>query len=472
MSIETQLRDALHYGADELGQVEPPSAVSAAGMIRLDERRRRRRTGALAAGLAAVLVGVAVPVGLSLVGSAGNDTGVAAPPSIPDVASGDIFGGPTRGSLAADTVFVEAVRQRSWGGAGDGVLPDPALDTKRVVYAGEVAGQRWALVVAGAEGGASGPLETAWFVGPLGAAPEQMTLSQFEQAASADLPAVLLDQATGAFIVIAAPGDVIETSARPEVAADGTVSRNFVDTNSADGTAAVELGASPYQYPMPAAQYRVSRAGQVLAEQSPYVVITSETQGPEIPLDYLRPPVSNSPDAQTINFHEQQLAAGVLASYALSADEVQFRVPYIGPLELADGEQAELTVVTATFPSGAVLTLASWDVSGPDSGFGGSCSSEVPTAAWAAADQLVLALLCDVSVQTSATNIVAGAKLIVIAPPDLGAVTAISQGETADPVTLALSDGVGMVAFPEGAQTVLIADASGATIQEVPINQM
>jgi len=148
MSIEMQLRETFRRAADGLGPALPAADVRAEGMRVLSRRRNRRRATVLSAGLAVLLIAVAVPVGLSLLRP--PDSRLASPAAIP---AADIFGVPTRGSLADDAGFVEAIRQLSWAESGvsgtddDLQMPDAPVETRHVTSAGEVAGGRWALVV-------------------------------------------------------------------------------------------------------------------------------------------------------------------------------------------------------------------------------------------------------------------------------------------------------------------------------------
>lgn len=494
MSIESQLRETLHRAADEVGSAEPGTAVRAEGMRLLAHRRSRRRTAVLSAGLAAVLVAVLVPVGLSLLGP-GADRAVT-PPSVPEA---DIFGVPTRGSLAADPDFLEALRELPWTmpdlpvGPDDPPVPDPPIETRRVVFAGDVAAGRWALVVgqntAQPTGEAADPdlqtdlgsisdLAALWFVGPPGATPEQMQMVSVPRGISADQPASLYNGATGALVVIAAPGDVIEISTRPEVAADGSVTRNYVDAGDPDGVAVAIVEPNPYNG-MPAVQYRVNRAGRLVAEQGPdgYNDPYGTGIAPTAQLDYLRVPLAVFSEGPPTD-REQQVAAEILGEYGLAADQVELRVHYVGPLPGPSGAPAELIVLTATLPSGAVLTRAAYTEQlvapgGPAADlayYGGSWCANDLSAAGVPAAQRVLAIRCDVGVrggegQTPETE----STLVVIAPADLFGLTALAEG-SGDRGPLALADsGIGMVPFPEGARTVVIQAADGSVLDEVSI---
>ena len=452
------------------------------------QRSDRRRLSALAAGLAALLVGVAVPVVLSMSGpNAGQNV---ARPSVPEA---DIFGVPTRGSLANDASFLEAVRRLSWDvpgvrvGAGELQIPNPPVETRSVVFAGDVAAGRWALIVgdntARPTGEAANPevqtdigalsdIAAAWFVGPPGATPEQMLLSVFPRGIAPDQPASLYDGASGALVVVAAPGDGIEISARPDVAADATVSRSYLDVSTSDGVAVATVEANPFEGGgPPAVQYRVTRASVVVAEQSPDGYSAPDgTAIPYVELDYLRQPVETQPGDPT--GQEQQVAAQILGEYGLRPDQLHLQVHYVGPLPGVGEAPAGLTVVTATFPSGAVLTRAAWiqQDSGPQlpvgaTFVGGRCTDKMSGAGLPAA-QGVIALRCDVHSGQGEPS--PESSLVVLTPPDLGGSYAVVEG-IADRLMLSVA-GVAMAPFPDAAQVVVIHAADGTILSEVQIS--
>lgn len=488
MTLEQELRDTLRQAADEVGPAHPAAGVRGEGMRALAHRRNRRRVAVLSAGLAVLVIGVGIPAGLSLVESPDNSVAAPAPSPAP-IPSVDIYGGPTRGSLAGDLEFVEAVRQLSWTVPGYGSANAPPVDARRVVFAGDVTQGRWALVI----GEITGPMEptgeptamppgptpdsptdsptdsssptgqhvtAAWFTGIAGATPAQMRLVK-DFPISPDLPTSLYNPTTGALLVVAAPGDLIEVSARPEVAADGTVSRSYRDVGGSDGVAVTEVPSGPFSRAMIALQYRVSRSGVVLQESGPTGVDDMESgERPQIEMDYLRPSSSGALGPAERAFM-QDMAGIILAEYGLSPEEVTVQVPYFGPITSLVSASMSLHVVTATFPSGAVLTQAG------DISFGQmhepQCLIDNLSPAGEPAAQRSMAMRCDVNVRSAESS------LIVIAPADFSGGYAVAEG-TAGSVRVELdSQGVGMIAFPEGATNVTIFAADGTVVDEVPI---
>ncbi|MDQ3717011.1 MAG: hypothetical protein M3381_13530 [Actinomycetota bacterium] len=477
------VRQAFREDAELAG---PPPTDAYERVLARRQKSDRRRLATLAAGLAAVLVAVAVPLGLSLV--VAQDDRAAGPPSIPVA---DIFGVPTRGSLAADVDFVEAVRQLSWAVPGVRTVPptpDAPVESRRVVFAGDVAAGRWALVVGantavptGADAdpdrqtdmGALSDIAGVWFVGPPGAGPEQMQAVTYPRGIAADLPASLYDGASGALVVVAAPGDVIEISERPDVAADATVTRDYTDTGASDGTAVLTVSPNPFEPSgLPAAQYRVTRGGMVIVDQAPdgYGSVQEPTV-PELGLEYLRPAAEAIPGAP--DGKEQTMAEQILSEYGLSPDELQLRVHYVGPLPGSGEAPAGLTVLTATFPSGAVLTRADYlqQIGSPQPPYsgayfgGGTCLDELSPAGLPAAER-TLALRCDVlsGEQDPDTE----STLVVLAPVGVSGAYAVADGD-AGTTQFDLDAGVGMVAFPPGAESVVVHAADGTVLDEVPI---
>lgn len=484
MSLEQELRDTLRQAADQLGPAHPAAQLRGEGMRALARSRSRRRLAMLSAGLAVLFIGVGIPAGISLIEPA--DSSVAAPPSPESIPSADIYGGPTRGSLADDAEFVEAVRQLPWTVDGSPLPTEPPVESRRVVFVGDVPQARWALVIGEAtvltqptgqapavsseptstsqpapSGEAVTGLWGTWFVGVAGADPAQMRLVK-DFPISPDEPASMFNPTTGTFVVVAAPGDLIEVSARPEVAADGTVSRSFLDAGTSDGVAVTTVAPEPFGRAGTAAQYRVSRSGVVLDEQGPLGIDDSElADGPQIEIDYLRP--SSDPLNRQESAFVQGMAAGILAEYGLGPEEATVRVPYAGPITSLVTAAARLTVVTVTFPSGAVLTRAQWvgDTSGTVDACGAWEGNMSPSGE--PAERRILALRCDLNIQSEESS------LIVLAPAELAETMAVSDDAT-ELFRLELdSEGVGIVAFPDGATSVTIFAADGTMVDEVPI---
>jgi hypothetical protein len=328
----------------------PPPRERLAEVVVARHRAHRRQTMGLTALVAAVAaVVVAVPALLDAAPPAEPAIGVAAPAA----ADGDVLSGPTRGSLAGDAAFVDAVRQLSWTEAADPDAPtaaaDPALDTRQVVFAGDVAGGRWALVVAqdtiGSEPPAEGSgLAAAWFTGPAGATPAHLQPAALLGGVDPTRPLALSDAATGALVVVAAPGDEVRVSARPEVAADGTVDRTYEQVDVADGIAVVTLSPSAGSYDE-AVRFRVTRGGDVVVTEMPQGWRSDWSALPAV--TWLGQPDSTA-DAQLT-----EGARHTLTITGLTPGQIGFGVVWAGDLPAAGGQSARLQLMSATLPSGA-----------------------------------------------------------------------------------------------------------------------
>ncbi len=192
----------------------PPPRADLAAVVEHRHRARRRSQLRLGAVGAVVVAGVAVGQVLVLdAPSSEPATAVAEAPDVHDLpASGD---GPTRGSLAGDAAFVEAVRQLPWSDPGARAAAPPSAGSQ-VLFAGDVPGGRWALVTRPLtvppplvdddelerELG-MGSVALAWFAGPPGAAPDELRLWSAPAITEPGLPAALWDPATGTLAVVA-----------------------------------------------------------------------------------------------------------------------------------------------------------------------------------------------------------------------------------------------------------------------------
>lgn len=264
------LRARLHQLADT---ADAPRADLADTVLHRRRVVRGRRLGAAGAALAVVLVVAVVPF---LVGSAERGGEAATT---------------TRGSLAGDTGFVDGMLRvpwtyQQWVTSSGGTTLDPQLqpdvgwtsqttdlaaayapDQRTVVFAGDVPGARWAFVVLAGELGDTG----AWFSGPPGAAPEEMTISGTPQTVGPDEPVAHLDLANPErpLVVLTRPGDDVALSERAVLEADATVTRTYapLPDDDADGVLVTALTSST-QFGDPAS-VRIDRDGETAWRSSP-----------------------------------------------------------------------------------------------------------------------------------------------------------------------------------------------------------
>ncbi|MFP5370386.1 MAG: RNA polymerase sigma factor, partial [Actinomycetes bacterium] len=440
------------------GVARPPfDPVAAAAALSREAvgRRRRRLTGIAGALAAAVVTVVAV-----------RPDDRPATPDVPAVVPAEaiaVHDLPTRGSLAGDTAFLDGVRALPWESEIFGVDGAPAYampSFRRVVFAGDVPGGRWALVVGSSSSGdprggpdGSGDLLQAWFTGPPGAAPEQMALSSYPLGVPPDVPVALLDPRTGTLVVVAAPGDAVEVSERSVLAADGSRSRPYQPADTTEGIATTRIGLGGTTLPF-AVHYRVLRGGTVVASSSPEWVVSSV--GPDLPVvDISYPRGIPAADAASA---AQSAALAVLVPLGLPVRGTDVVARWAGPLpEPADGA---LAVVTVTAPSGAVVTTAHWQaVSGTgDVTSGGECGLDIRPAG-EPTEQRVLAVGCEV--YSATTGAVVDEVLVVLVPPSVTALRAYDMRGRFLADLPVPEDGVLLGAKPPGTAEVEAETAGG-----------
>ncbi|NEK58330.1 hypothetical protein GCU56_10650 [Geodermatophilus sabuli] len=467
MSADTDLRDRLHRLAETTAPPPRDDLASAVAARHRRLRRQRAALGAVAALVAAVVV--AVPAGL---GGPAVEPAPAAPAAGPDT-SGDlpaaaVYTAPTRGSLAGDAAFVEGVLRLPWTretlvGAG---LPNPPQALRHVVFAGDVAGGRWALV-AGPDTtvpqdtdparqtdlGALGDVAVAWFVGPPGATPAQLELSSVPYGVDPRSPSALADTTTGAVVVVAAPGDTVQVSLRPEVAADGTVSRTWMPVDAPDGVAVLDVGRRDAAHDQ-ALLYRVDRDGeQWVSGADGHVDPSHEAPRPDV--RWLRAPAPASPADVMLGSSIES----VLASSGLPVDEVDFTVLWNGDVPAPGATPGRVTLLAATLPSGAVHLTAEYALAMDDGAVGGTwCGTGFRPAGPPLADQTYI-VRCDATDMSEGSEVVS--SLIVVAPA--AATTARLVDDRGGELSRhPLADGVAVVPMPDpgefGSVEVLAAD--------------
>jgi DNA-directed RNA polymerase specialized sigma24 family protein len=205
--------------------------------------RRQRRTVAVRAGAAvalaalAAVLAVAVPAVLPDAGPAPEEaaagrTGQAA--VLSDT--------PVRGSLAGDADFVAGVAALDWSAplGLNGAELAPEESTRQVLFAGDLpGGRRWALVVGEDEGQGL----FAWFGGPAGARPSDLTLLAPPERFARRSTVSLLDTAGAAplVVVVAPPGDRARYSPGTIRFDDGAIGREWTDLPVVDGVLVGEV---------------------------------------------------------------------------------------------------------------------------------------------------------------------------------------------------------------------------------------
>jgi hypothetical protein len=437
------------------GVARPPfDAVAAADSVSREAAARRRRrwlTGTAAAAALALAVVLGLPGDGPPAGERPADVAAGAPAE-----AARVHDLPTRGSLADDSAFLDGLLALPWENEtimGVADLEVAAADSRRVVFAGEVPGRRWALVVGtpssrpsrnGPE--TSGGLVAAWFTGPPGAAPDQMTMSSFPRGISPDLPVSLLDPRTGTLVLVAAPGDVVEVSTGSVIAADGYRSRPYEAAETTEGIATTRLDLGDAALPW-AVSYRVVRGDRIVMTSAPEGVVSPSAE-PELPsFDISYPRGLPDPGAAEA---AQTAAVGVMAPLGLSPEEADIVAHWTGPLP--GSARGSLVVMTVTVPSGAVVATALWQAVTMDGlgSYAADCGLEIRPAG-VPTDQRVLAAGCDIHEESSGA--VVEEVLVVVAPPSVTRLRAY-DGSGRFLADLPIGDGVMVGAMPPGTQQV------------------
>ncbi|WP_164702706.1 hypothetical protein [Modestobacter sp. KNN46-3] len=374
----------------------PPPCDALASSVVARHRAQRRQTlgtAAVAAGVAGlvVLTSTVLDDGPSSEPAAAIGADAASPESA--AAAVDVLAGPTRGSLADDAAFVDGVRRVPWTEADDPNRPtaatEPSLESRQVVFVGDVAGGRWALVVGEdtvqPEPPVGSGLAAAWFTGPAGATADQLQPAGLSGGVDTTMSLALSDASTGALVVVAAPGDEIQVSERPLVAADGTVSREFEPVDAPDGVAVLALPPASGTY-AEALRFRVVRDGAEVVTAMPTTHRSDWSRAtPEVPIEWLRG-TAGSTGADAV------LDRGVddaLTSTGLPPDDVAFSVVWAGDVPAPSGQTARMQLLGATLPSGAVYLTALLGRDLPDgSAVSTWCGTDLRPAAPQLAEQL------------------------------------------------------------------------------------
>jgi hypothetical protein len=451
--LEARLRRDLQARAD----AAPPALNDLAELTRARHRSMRRREfGVAGAVLAAVLVFVGVPVVSSTL-TADPDTGrgQAAGPSgsegrllPPDAGLHEL---PTRGGLAEDEDWLADVAALSW--SADSPHRDPGMefggpdpDSRHVAYADDVPSGRVALVV-----GLSGrQVVHAWFVGPRGANPDEMTVAAFPGMYDTDVVA-LVDGEPGAdtltLVVVAQPDDVVELPQLPVVDADGNEAPAVEPLQLDTGIAVVEVERRW-------AESDPSLHVQRQRSTSLGVAVSTSSRAEVAPVAAVLPddPRGLAEVTELSPWNETDTGY-LLAQYGLSAGQARPTLLAAGPV----GEGHAVELVGLTFPSGATgMWLRIYQPTNPDRGLTGVQLPFAPAGT-------------DLLDRVVAFRTHGG--LVVSAPEGARADVLDAAGTLLESVPLTAGGGAAPLTEPVGA-SVRIVDADGGVVAEVPIEQV
>lgn len=439
MSVEQQLRDTFESYAD---RAATPVDVHALVLDR-HHRAQRRRLFGTALTVSAVLV-VGVPATMLVLD---------APPAQVDVSQpgADFVPGPTRGSLADDTAFLADLVQLPWGRGLDAVQP-PTSD-RHVLFAGDVPGARWAWVVARVGGAWSG----VWFAGPAGASAEALEIDGEANPDGIGAQVVTKTSPTqqeGPLLVLAEPGDVVEISDAPEIAADGTVTRTYRPVETVDGVAVVSRPGSAYA----ALGVQVVRDGEPVYRLASGIGPDLEPGSPadeEIAIALLE--ARGEPDLTLA----RNMLARLLGPTGLTVEDLMLDVLWGGQLD-AQWPQPKALVLGAELPSGAVAIVGGWswesgEASGP------SVLRILPSET-VIRDHLVV---MRTSVSMSRHGPESASHLVIVGPGDAVSARVMSGDRVLEEV--ALTEGAGSLRFPTGTDHVVVVDVDGEILADEPV---
>jgi len=231
--VTDDVAQAVAARLQQLADRARPAGETAARAAAAARSRQRRVRWAAAALVVALFAG-----GASLTRSAVAEPAAQDATATPrrDPVPPALYEEPVRGSLADDEEFLAAMEARTWSIAlgYTGATLDPEPGTRRVVFAADVpGGHRWAVVLA-----RSGvQWLVAWFAGPRGAEPRQMTEAAPPMPFLGSQPMALMDVSavTGPLVVLAAPGRDAEYSPSLDRAPDGGLVRDFRPVPVVDG---------------------------------------------------------------------------------------------------------------------------------------------------------------------------------------------------------------------------------------------
>jgi hypothetical protein len=410
------------------------AAISSAAQVR---RRRRLRlaAGAVVAGLLVALIPL-----------------LPRTPVTPKPAS--VYAGPTRGSLAGDENFVRAIRDSGWA------LATETSGPRRVIFAGDVPGDRWALVAVG--GSPSRPASTAWFAGPANAPADQMALMSIRVSPDPAEPVSVIDPATGALVVVGAPGDQVQLSDRPEVGADGSITRSFRNVQTARGVVALSLPPIPHAT-VTAVRLQVARDHRRLDVPPPTVVAEPGVAPVDVPITRLRPP----PSAATGDGAVAPRLRAVLGQLGEPVGDTQVTALWSGDLPGPNDQPARLTVVAIPQRSGAVVVTTPYGYAADLDGRTGSswCGTGVLPAG-IPLEQRVVAVQCDLSDLSEDREI---SRFLVVVAPRGGASMRLLDARGNVLRERPLADGVAVVRSPGDVAEVSVTAADGGTTSAIPL---
>lgn len=334
------LRSALHRDAE----LAPRPARDLLDQVAQRRRRStRRRISTAAGGLALATVIAASP--LVATSFTGDDRA-----SVAEPAQVDLLNSPTRGSLAGDTELLESFRQLSWRDPSDPEdrSAQPDLDTRNVVFAGDIGDTR----VASVAGTIDGNTFITWFTGTAGAPADRLQEVGSSRAGVAASPraTIDLDVPNPIAIVRGAPGDEIEFSPAAQLNRDGTITRTYqAGTDIADGITIWPTTSTA----APALAFRISRDNIVTTQSRPDINGDAGRAAGDTTVPSYVDPRGYAPaaDGRFIT----TMVDEVTTNLQLTTDQLVPTLLWAGPVPGPDTTRNTAVVLGYTAPNGATL---------------------------------------------------------------------------------------------------------------------
>ena len=453
---DIELEAGLHDLRGRTDHLVPPPADLAQRTRERYRAQRRTRTAMAAGGLLAILIFVGVPVAVSTFAADPQRGQTATDRTFTPPAPTGLYAHLTRGDLADDDEWVDAVAALDWGPVDPSTqpaglaLPDPPIDSRRVAFAGETSSGRVALVL-GLDGRY---VAYAWFVGPEGAEPDDMALATTPGHVGPDEFLGLVD-ATGptadeqSLVVVAMPGDTIAWGAPSVVSASGEVDDQTIELDVDEGIALADISV-PWSWDVDVRANGQRRGGSLTD--------SDRSRGgpptPSIPVDVAIADPRGLAGATQRNV-AASIAGSVLDEYGVGAADALPTLLAAGPLGSRTGQYGELYGMT--HPSGATeLWLVTYLPSRADSG------SQIFRFPPAPVGQALMDRVIAVS---------AMAGLLVSAPE--GGEAQVLDPSGAVLTTIALTQGAGTGPMNDPlASKVRILDAAGNVVGEGPVTRI
>lgn len=441
IDTERQLREGLRAIAD---RGEAGSHTHGADPVLQGHRSwQRRRTRVIGVIGAVLVIVVAVPLGLNILGDGEGRDRSASPGEAPGIL--DV---PTRGSLADDQAFL-ADFVAEWL-PGEGASEETAPAYPHVVFAGDVDAGRWVAVV----DDVGGQLYVGWYTGSVGVSASELTRERSQELSDEREPLRRLadDDPTGTLLVVAAPGDQVQVSPRADVTMDGEVVRSYESVETVEGIAITRVSSG---------QNGTSASIRVLRDGAPvYRAIADPRAYPDpalllvddIDLPFGGPvrPAAGSPGSLGAILAAQT----VLQPVGLEASSADFGYLWAAQVPSGSPPVVSVHVVAVRAPGGGAFVSTAISASSPegDTTSAGVCLAQaVPGGI--ELDELVVVALCPANEDGAETLIVTGPTDTVRAEVLDGAGSVIAD--------IALSGGGAIIALPDGAEAVRTYDALG-----------